>query len=388
MSTETTEAPIVNSTGDPFMDIVMEAQSAASTNADTPTPAPDAGSATGGEPNGGQPADNATPSPDDLLSAKIAELSGGKAKNFDEWKSVIAEESKPKLPPLVEKLSSYLTGGEADPEKFMELYKLSNTDVSQITHLDAIKMKLKLDNPTKDDKWIELEMRDRYSTPPDVKSLEKRLKVATENEDDDAIDTLQSQIADAKAKAELFDHRLGKEGEQAREAIRKAQEDIRWPNLDEQRKNAETEANNRRQGFANAINQAAQQMSQIALKVGNEDFTFVVGDRHKDSLNGVVQSSAGLIDSPFANYIVEQDGKPVFDTGALVRDQFILKNLPTILNAVADKYKNSGTEEIIKGMQNASVPHNNGSAPQGGELTESQRNALKADQTIKNLFFS
>lgn len=387
MSTETTEAPIVNSTGDPFMDIVRDAQQAATTNTDAPQTTSEAGAEGGSEQNGGQPANTGTPNPDDLISAKIAELSGGRAKTIEEWQGIIAEESKPKLPPLVEKLSSYLSGGEADPEKFMELYKLSKTDVSQIGHLDAIKMKLKLDNPTKDDKWIELEMRDRYSTPPDVKSLEKRLKVAEENEDDDAIEALQTQIADAKAKVELFEHRLGKEGETAREAIRKAQEDIRWPNVDEQRKNAEAEAQNRRQGFANAITQAAGQMNQIALKVGNEDFTFVVGDRYKDSLNGVVQSSAGLIDSPFANYLVEQDGKTVFDTGALVRDQFILKNLPTILNAVADKYKNSGTEEVIKGTQNASVPHNNGNAPQNGELTESQRNALKADEAVKNLFF-
>lgn len=310
-----------------------------------------------------QPSDNGqanTPDPDSILSAKIAELSGGKAKSYEEAVRLAAEEAKSSFHPLTQKLNAYLSGGESDIRTFTKLVSVSGIDAEKLSEKEAILLKMELDNPNRDADWIKTEYEATFGKEPDTKKWEARIAKAREAGDDEAVAEFEAELAEAQSQARLHTHRLGKEAEAARESIRKFQSEIKWEQPQDRQAEAQRIANERRELYGQKVRESAQNLSSFTIPIktaeGEAPFTYEIGDARREALSKAAEGAERFYENQFSRYLREVDGKTVFDSAALVRDMYILDNLSHIATAIADKAKSGGVKSVIDPMVNATTP--------------------------------
>lgn len=311
--------------------------------------------------------------PDRFISQEIEKRSGGKAKTFEEWEKQVVAEKSPKVNPALSEFERFLDGTDGDPDKVVELYRLAKTDVSKMSTEETIRTGLRLENPNKPEEWIRQKMEFDFEPLPNIKDIEAKINTLDPVNDADDITDLRREIREIERSAfkrsEILDGFRDKI-EDFKKTIQLPDPAERKAQQAEQARIAAEEDSKLQAEFTTGVKTAAQGLNQLKFKVGNDEFLYSITDKEKPNVDNAIQSALQNAYTPYRT--VSADGKVAFDYPKFVQDQYKLQNFDSIMAAVADKYRNAGTTELINTMVNASTPGNNGGANHQVELTPAQ----------------
>lgn len=311
---------------------------------------------------------------EEAITARLREMSEGKASTLEEFAELKAKERQSPIPDFMQKMLSKYPDGNVDFDTFNQLYSFSKVDESKLSDDEAIRMKIQMENPGKDTTWIDREMRITISKPIDVKGLEAKL--ADLEPDDDDYAEVKAQLEDAKdLEAERL-HKLEKIATEARSFIKKEREAIQWPDAKSAMESAKTEAEARRGLFSNAVADAQKNIPEIVFKVGGHDVKYRTG-----SFDDATKFAQSLYDGTWASRYMSEDGKS-FDVARLVQDAYVIHNLQNILDSVTKDVSSRAIEAHVRKMENPSGQNNGRPVDNGRELTDHEKWQANIKQQI------
>jgi hypothetical protein len=292
-------------------------------------------------PNGKQEDNSSLKSFDDLL----AEKSNGKFKSWEEIESL----SNPKTEfanDLVSKLNDFAKKFE-DPNMALDLFlKTQTTDFNQLSAEDAVKMKIRMDNPELTEKEIDYEFKSTY-------------KLDEGEYDEDTV--------------ELAKLKLEREAKKAKSELTQLQQEIAVngdkdpAQLAEAQKQYEENKNN----WYKQSEQAIKSLDKLSFKINeNENFDWQFDDKDKNEALNITKE---LYESSANFFKMFQDDKGNYDQAKIASAYLKLKKFDDIVGAAVERALNTAKDGMLREMKNSSFkPANNGGAQNTPQSIEEQ----------------
>lgn len=282
-----------------------------------------------------------TKSFDDLL----AEKSGGKYKSWEE----IEQLSQPKAEfanDMVGKLNEFAKKFD-DPNLALDLFlKTQLTDFNELASEEAVKMKIRMDNPELSEKEIDFEFKSTYKLD--------------ENEYDEET-------------VELAKLKLDREAKKAKSELTKLQQEIaangdKDPAQLEAAKKQHEENKNK---WVADSEQAVKSLDKLSLKISdNEKFDWEFTDKDKTEALDITKS---LFDSSANFFKLFQDDKGNYDQAKIASAYLKLKKFDDIVNAAVERATQAAVDKNHREQKNTDFrPANNGGGQNTAQSIEEQ----------------
>lgn len=291
----------------------------------------------GSEPPKANEDSSLTKSFEDLLTEK----SGGKYKSWEE----VEQLSQPKnefANDLVGKLNEFAKKFD-DPNLALDLFlKTQTTDFNQLASEDAVKMKIRMDNPELSEKEIEYEFKTSYKLD--------------ENEYDEET-------------VELAKLKLDREAKKAKSELSQMQQEIALNGDKDPAQIAETkkqyeESKNK---WNNDSEQAIKSLDKLTFKINeNENFDWKFDDKDKSEALNVTKE---LYESSANFFKLFQDEKGNYDQAKIASSYLKLKKFDDIVGAAVERAINTAKDGMIRTQNNTDFKPAN--TPAGQSATPS-----------------
>lgn len=275
----------------------------------------------------------------------LAEKSNGKFKSWEE----IEQLSQPKTEfanDLVSKLNDFAKKFE-DPNMALDLFlKTQTTNFNELPAEEAVKMKIRMDNPELTEKEIDYEFKSLY-------------KLDESEYDEDTV--------------ELAKLKLERESKKAKSELTQLQQEIAMngdkdpAQLAEAQKQYEENKNN----WYEKSEQAVKSLDKLSFKINdNENFDWQFDDKDKSDALNVTKE---LYDSSANFFKMFQDDKGNYDQAKIASAYLKLKKFDDIVGAAVERALNTAKDGMLREQKNTSFkPANNGGAQNTPQSIEEQ----------------
>ena len=276
----------------------------------------------------------------------LQEKTGGKFKSWEEIEKLASEPKTEFANELVSKLNDFAKKFE-DPNMALDLFlKTQTTDFNQLSAEDAVKMKIRMDNPELTEKEIDYEFKSSY-------------KLDESEYDEETV--------------ELARLKLDREAKKAKSELTQLQQEIAMngdkdtAKIAEQQKIYEENKNKWNEDAEKAI----KSLDKLSFKISdNENFDWQFDDKDKGEALNITKE---LYESSANFFKMFQDDKGNYDQAKIASAYLKLKKFDDIVSAAVERAINTAKDGMLKDMKNTDFkPANQGAAPNTTQSIEEQ----------------
>ena len=259
---------------------------------------------------------------DDLVLSKLSEMLGQEFKSTDELRSVINKEPKQEFANEdIAKLNKFIKETGRGINDFIAT---QSVDYKEMTDQDVVMDYLRKANPSLTQKEVEIYFKNTYKTDQDKF-----------DEDDVTMGkiTLKKDATQARAELQALKDKYTQpiEGFQTKEEL--------------QAKSAEN-----RQATIDHISSTIDELEGISFAVNDkgDEFSYRLSDADRAKMKDMGKNYETLLSDRYRG----EDGK--LNAERMAMELYVLDNMDNIVKAIANQYRSTGTENVIKDIKNPS----------------------------------
>lgn len=232
-----------------------------------------------------------------------------------------------------------------------------STDYNTMSDVDVVKRKMKLENPTWSDKYVDVEFKSKYgsalASPKDLSEIDKE-------DYPEKYEEAQKYNEEIEIKEVLLDQAA----RDARLALEAKKQTIEFPKVKVEEKHEEQplsqdEIDELNRKWESRVETDLQQLSEFKFKVGDEEVVYKITDEDKASQTAYMKDYDGLKMAQELGWVdAEGNENPL----KIAEDLLKLKNLDKIIASTATQMKTNATKEVISEIKNLDLTKEQSSA--------------------------